>query len=85
MAGGGGIAALNEEGLDNAMEDGVVVVTVEAELDEVPDGFGGLLRPELDVQRPAIGLQYHLPPRRRLQYVDRRHCNPSVTLNFDYE
>lgn len=45
FAGSGGITGLNEERIDDAVEDGVVVVTLQAELDEVPDGLGGLLGP----------------------------------------
>lgn len=69
-SGSGGIAALDEEGFDDAVEDGVVVVTLEAELDEVPHGFGGFLGPELDVDGSVRRLQHHLPLRRWLQYVD---------------
>jgi len=44
-AGGGGVAALDEEILDDAVEDGVVIIVFEAELHEVPDGFGSLFGP----------------------------------------
>lgn len=72
-AGAGGIAALDEEVLDDAVEDGVVVVALEAELDEVPYGLGRFLRPELDVERAVRRVQHHLPLRRRLQHVHGRH------------
>lgn len=41
----GGVATLNEEIFDDTVEDGVVVVTFEAELNEVPNGFGSFFRP----------------------------------------
>lgn len=64
---------MDEEGFDDAMEDGVVVETLETELHEVPHGFGGFLGPELDVDGSVSRLQQHLPLRRGLQYIDRRH------------
>lgn len=64
--GAGGIAALDEEGFDDAVEEGAVVVALEAELDEVADRLGRLLRPQLDVQGAVAGVDHHLPPRRRL-------------------
>lgn len=44
-AGGGGVAGLDKEVLDDAVEDGVIVVVFEGELDEVSNGFGSLLGP----------------------------------------
>lgn len=72
-AGAGGIAALDEEGFDDAVEEGAVVVALEAELDEVADRLGRLLRPQLDVQGAVAGVDHHLPPCRRLQIVHARH------------
>lgn len=60
FAGAGGVAALNKKAFDNTVKHGVVVVSFEAELDEVPDGLGGLFGPELDVERPMGCLQHHL-------------------------
>ena len=47
-AGAGGVAALNEEVLDDAVEEGAVVVALEAELDEVAARQRTLLGPEPD-------------------------------------
>jgi hypothetical protein len=69
----GGVASLNEEVLDDAVEEGAVVVALEAELHEVARRLGGLLGPQLDVERPCRRMYHHLPLRRRLQHVDRRH------------
>jgi hypothetical protein len=69
----GGVASLNKEVLDDAVEEGVVVVALEAELHEVARRLGGLLGPELDVERPCRRMYHHLPLRRRLEHVDRRH------------
>jgi len=44
-AGAGGITALNEEAFDDTMKDGVIVVTFEAKLNEVSNGFGSFFRP----------------------------------------
>lgn len=44
-SGSGGITGLDEERIDDAVEDVVVVETLQAELDEVSDGLGGLLGP----------------------------------------
>lgn len=74
FSGASGITALNEEGLDYTMEDCVVIVTFEAQLHEVSHGLRSFLWPKLYVQRPIIRRQYHLPLRRRLQHVNRRHC-----------
>lgn len=79
-AGAGGITALDEERLDDAMEDGAVVVALEAELDEVADGFGSFFGPKLDVDRPHRRLEHHLPLRRRFQGVHRRHGRSSREL-----
>lgn len=77
-AGAGGVTTLDEEGLDDAVEDGAVVVALDAELDEVADGLGGFLGPELDVEWPHRRLHHHLPLRWRLQHVHRRHpCRAS--------
>ena len=65
-AGAGGVAALDEEVLDDAVEDGVVVIVFEAELNEVPRGLRSLFRPQLNVQRTARSVHHHLPLRRRL-------------------
>jgi hypothetical protein len=81
VASTGGIASLNEEALDDAVEDGVVVVAFEAELDEVADGLRGLFGPQLDVQRPVRGIQHHLALRRWLQHVYRRHLFPSRSFS----
>ena len=47
-AGAGGVAALDDEARDEAVEDGAVVVAVEAVLEEVAGGEGGLLGEELE-------------------------------------
>lgn len=65
-AGSGGVAALNEETLNDAVKDGFIVVAFKAELDEVPYGLGSLFGPELDVQRAVRSCDHHLPLRRRL-------------------
>ena len=44
------------------MEDGAVVVALEAELDEVAGRLRGLLEPELDVQGAHRRPHHHLPP-----------------------
>lgn len=72
-ASAGGIAALDEESFDDAMEDGVIVITFEAELNEIPGGLGRLFGPELHVEGAVSRVQHHFPLRRRLQYIDRRH------------
>lgn len=69
---------MDEEVLDDAVEDGVVVVAFEAELNEVPHGLGRFFRPELDVERAVRRVQHHLPLRRRLQHVHRRHLLPEL-------
>lgn len=74
-AGAGGVAALDEEGLDDAVEEGAVVVALEGELDEVAGGLGCLLGPQLDVQGAIAGVDHHFPPRRRLQIVHARHLS----------
>lgn len=79
-AGAGGIAALDEEGLDDAVEEGAVVVALEAELGEVADRLGRLLGPKLDVQGAIAGVDHHLPPRRRLQIVHARHLGLSPPM-----
>lgn len=72
-AGAGGVAALNEEVLDDAVEEGAVVVALEAELHEVARRLGGFLGPQLDVERASRRLHHHLPLRRGLKHVHRRH------------
>ena len=64
--GAGGVTALDEEGLDDAVEDGAIVVALEAELYEVAGRLRGLLGPQLDVQWAHRRPDHHLPPRRRL-------------------
>lgn len=64
-ASGGGIAALDEEAFDDAVENGVVEVAFETKLNEVPNSLRSLLGPELDVQRAVRRLYYHFPFRRR--------------------
>lgn len=65
-AGAGGVAALNQKALDDAVKDGVVEIAFEAELHEVPHGFRSLFRPKLDVNWPVRRLHYHLSFCRRL-------------------
>jgi len=43
------VAALNKKALNNTVKDGFIVVTFEAELDEVSNSFRCFFRPELDV------------------------------------
>lgn len=64
---------MDEESFDDAMEDGVVVVTFEAELDEIPGGLGRLLWPQLHVEGTVCRIQHHFPLCRRFQYIDGRH------------
>ena len=65
-AGAGGVTALDEEVFDDAVEDGVDVVVFQAELNEVAYSFGGLLWPQLYVERTVCCVEYHLSFRRRL-------------------
>uniref|UniRef100_A0A7C9ACA2 Uncharacterized protein n=1 Tax=Opuntia streptacantha TaxID=393608 RepID=A0A7C9ACA2_OPUST len=76
------ITALNEETLDDSMEDGVVIVTLKAKLNEISHCFGSFLRPKLDVKGSVGGVNDHLPLRRRLQYVHRRHLAGLTPINL---
>jgi hypothetical protein len=72
-AGASGVAALDEEVLDDAVEEGAVVVALEAELHEVARRLGSLLGPQLDVERTSRRLHHHLALRGGLKHVHRRH------------
>ena len=72
-SGASGVSALDEEVLDDAVEEGAVVVALEAELHEVARRLGGLLGPQLDVERASRRLHHHLALRRGLKHVHRRH------------
>lgn len=65
----GGIATLHNKILDDAVEDGVVVVALQAQLHEITAGLGRFLRPQLDVDVACRGLKEDLPVGRRFQGV----------------
>lgn len=64
---------MDEEVLDDAVEEGAVVVALEAELHEVARRLGGLLGPQLDIEGAGRRLHHHLALRRGLKHVHRRH------------
>lgn len=55
MACAGGVAALQDEAWDEAVEDGVVVVSIEAVLEEGPGGEGGLFGKEFEEEVAGCG------------------------------
>lgn len=57
MTGAGGVAALEDEVGDEPVEDGRVVVAIEAELEEVAGCEWGLGGPELDVEVAVGGFE----------------------------
>ena len=67
------VAALHHKVLDDAMEDGAVVVALEAQLHKVATRLGRLLGPQLDIQRTDRGVQYELAGGRWLGDVRTRH------------
>jgi hypothetical protein len=49
------VSTLDHEVLDDPVEDGLVVVALEAELDEVATRSGGFLAPEVDLDLAVVG------------------------------
>ncbi len=70
------IAALNDKVLDDAMEDGLAVVLLHAELNEVPACFGALSGPKLDLDVSCCRLEQHLAKSRRFLNVYVAHFHP---------
>eukprot|EP00982_Pelagococcus_subviridis_P013663 31270-Pelagococcus_subviridis.AAC.11 len=73
LAGARGVAGLDAKVFDDSMEDAVLVVALQAQLDEVPARLRGFLRPELDLYLAMARREQHLPLGRRLELVHVRH------------
>lgn len=73
FASAGGITALDHEAGYQAVEDGVVVVAIEAELEEVAGREGGLFGEEVEEDVACGGSKKDLRGRLRLEIVERTH------------
>jgi hypothetical protein len=76
-----GVAALQDEALDQAVEDGVVVVAIETQLQEVARRDGRLLGEELDLEIARGRVQDDFGRRVRLEVVRRGHVGDGVPLS----
>ena len=74
LAGARGVAALQNKVLDEAVEDGVVVVAIEAELQEVARRDGRLFREELELKVAGGCVKNHLRRWRRFEIVRGGHA-----------
>ena len=69
---------MNHEAADDAVEDAVVVVALQAQLHEVSARQRRLLRPQLHFQLPVRRLQHNLPLGRGLHVIDVAHGSRGV-------
>lgn len=74
FASAGGITTLNDEAGYQAVEDGVVVVAIEAELEEVAGRQWGLFGEEVEEDVACGGGEKDLRSGLRLEIVERTHC-----------
>ena len=81
LAGARRVAALDDEALDQAVEDGVVVVAIEAQLQEVARGDGRLLGEELDFEVAGGRVQDDFGGRVWLEVVRRTHLGGWCSLS----
>jgi hypothetical protein len=78
MPGAGRVAALEDESRDEAMEYGVVVVSIETELQKVATGQGRLFRKQLDRDLALGRVDDGRRGRLRFEVVDGRHLGVGV-------
>lgn len=74
FASAGGVTALDHEAGNQAVEDGVIVVAIEAELEEVAGREGGLFGEEFEEDVACGGGEKDLSGGLRLEIVERTHC-----------
>ena len=73
----GGITTLDDEARDQAVEDGVVKVAIQAELEEVAGCEGGLFGEEVEEDVARGGGEKDLRSGLGLEIIERTHCEES--------
>lgn len=78
----GGITALDYEARYQAVEDGVIVVAIKAELEEIARCEGGLFGEEFEEDVTCGSGEKDLRGGLRLEIVKRTHCGKSLGRNY---